>query len=58
MSGTSMACPHVAGLAALAVSLGADTPAKVKEALKKAATPLGLKPGEEGAGMINAARIK
>lgn len=58
MSGTSMACPHVAGLAALAVSLGADTPAKVRAALKNAASSLGLKPTEEGAGMIDAAKIK
>lgn len=58
LSGTSMACPHVAGLAALAVSLGADTPAKVKAALKNAASSLGLKPTEEGAGMVNAAKIK
>ncbi len=57
MSGTSMACPHVAGLAALAVAAGADTPEKVRAALKKAATPLGLKPGEEGAGMIDAAKL-
>ncbi len=58
MSGTSMACPHAAGLAVLAVSKGANTPAKVKAALKAAATPLGLKPGEEGAGMVDAAKIK
>ncbi|OGS07041.1 MAG: hypothetical protein A2270_06355 [Elusimicrobia bacterium RIFOXYA12_FULL_51_18] len=57
MSGTSMASPHVAGLAALAVASGADTPAKVRAALKKAATPLGLKPVEEGAGMIDAAKL-
>lgn len=57
MSGTSMASPHVAGLAALAVSFGADTPAKVRAALQKAATKLGLKPGEEGAGMVNAAEL-
>jgi len=58
MSGTSMASPHVAGLAVLAIGAGADTPAKVRAALKKAATPLGLKPGEEGAGMIDAAKLK
>lgn len=58
MSGTSMACPHMAGLAVLAVSLGADTPAKVKAALKGAASSIGLKPTEEGAGLVNAAKIK
>lgn len=57
LSGTSMASPHVAGLAALAVASGADTPVKVKAALKKAASSIGLKPTEEGAGMINAATL-
>ncbi len=57
MSGTSMACPHVAGLAALAVASGASTPAQVKATLKKAAVSIGLKPTEEGAGMIDAAKI-
>ncbi|MBU2573551.1 MAG: S8 family peptidase [Elusimicrobia bacterium] len=57
MSGTSMASPHVAGLASLAVSLGADTPAKVKEALIKAAVSINLKPDEEGAGLINAGKL-
>jgi subtilisin family serine protease len=57
MSGTSMAAPHVTGLAALSVAGGADTPAKVKAALKKAAVSLGLKPEEEGAGMVDAARL-
>jgi subtilisin family serine protease len=57
MSGTSMASPHVAGLAALAAAFGADTPAKVRAALQNASTRLGLKPGEEGAGMINAAKL-
>jgi subtilisin len=57
MSGTSMACPHVAGLAALAVAAGAKTPAAVREALKKSASSLGLKPTEEGAGLVDAAKL-
>lgn len=57
MSGTSMASPHVAGLAALAVSLGADTPAKVKDALAKAAVSINLKPEEQGAGLIDASKL-
>ena len=56
-SGTSMAAPHVAGLAALAISLGADTPLKVKEALTKAAVKLELEPEEQGAGLIDAAKL-
>jgi len=57
MSGTSMASPHVAGLAALAVSAGAKTPDEVFEMLKKAASYLGLKPTEEGNGLIDASKI-
>lgn len=52
-----MASPHVAGLAALAVSLGADTPVKVKEALTKAAVKLDLQPDEQGAGLIDAGKL-
>ncbi|MEI7529706.1 MAG: S8 family peptidase [Elusimicrobiota bacterium] len=59
MSGTSMACPHVAGLAALAISAGASTPAAAREALVKAATKLpGLKPTDQGAGMIDASKFQ
>lgn len=57
LSGTSMASPHVAGLAAIAVAGGADTPAKVRAALKKAASTLGMKPTEEGAGIIDASKL-
>ena len=40
-SGTSMACPHVAGAAALIVSLGFSYPAQVKEMLVSAAVDAG-----------------
>ena len=58
MSGTSMACPHVAGLAALAISAGADTPAAARQALTKAAVKLpGLKPTDQGAGLVDASKL-
>ena len=58
MSGTSMASPHVAGLAALAVGAGADTPDKVRAALKNAATLLpGLKPADQGNGLVDAFKL-
>lgn len=57
LSGTSMASPHVAGLAALAVSRGARTPAAVRAALQKAAVSIGLQPAEEGAGLVDAAKL-
>jgi subtilisin family serine protease len=58
LSGTSMATPHVAGLAALAVARGAATPAAVRAALRKAATPLpNLGPELQGAGMIDAGKL-
>ncbi len=61
MSGTSMAAPHVSGLAALAVSLGwtgATGPDGVIEQLKKAARPLhGLGRDEQGSGQIDAGKL-
>ena len=61
-SGTSMASPHVAGLAALAVSqgyVGLNGPDGVFAQLKKAASPLagGLTAEMQGAGMIDAGKL-
>ncbi|MBI4056951.1 MAG: S8 family peptidase [Elusimicrobia bacterium] len=57
-SGTSMATPHVTGLAVLAVSLGASNPDRVRAALQAAAKPVpGLSVNEQGAGIIDAARL-
>ncbi|PIU19734.1 MAG: peptidase S8 [Elusimicrobia bacterium CG08_land_8_20_14_0_20_59_10] len=59
MSGTSMSCPHVAGLAALAIGAGAGTPDEVREKLTGAAVLLpGLKPTDQGAGLVNAANLR
>ena len=52
--GTSMASPHVAGVAALVVSTGVKNPKKVEEILFKTATKKGDKM-KYGAGIVNAA---
>lgn len=59
LSGTSMASPHVAGLAALVVGIGVEDPSYVKEVLSRAARKLpNLKDIEQGYGMIDASNIK
>lgn len=52
--GTSMASPHVAGVAALLVSQGVKGPEAVRARLQKTATPKG-DPLKYGAGLLNAA---
>lgn len=58
LSGTSMATPHVTGLAALAFSRGAHNASAIRAMLYAAATPLkGLTPELQGRGMIDAAKL-
>lgn len=55
LSGTSMASPHVAGLAAIAIGAGAKDPAQVRAALTGAATKLsGLEAEQQGSGLVDA----
>jgi serine protease len=57
-NGTSMASPHVAGAAALVMSLGVTEPAAVEEALRKGARKVDDSEGAEklyGAGVLQAA---
>ncbi len=55
-NGTSMACPHVSGVAALVLSVNSKlTPAQVRELLKDTVTKLsGYNGNEVGAGLVNA----
>lgn len=57
ISGTSMASPHVSGLAALVISQGAKNPAQVKSAIIRSAEDLGQNGTDKfyGKGRINVA---
>lgn len=59
-SGTSMAAPHITGLAVLAIASGAKGPEAVRASLKNAAMPLPTIQYKEwqGSGMIDAVKIK
>ncbi|MFA5138434.1 MAG: S8 family peptidase [Elusimicrobiota bacterium] len=59
MSGTSMACPHMTGLAALAAAAqGLHGPDAIRAALIRAATPIPNVPAEQqGAGMVDAGQL-
>ena len=55
MTGTSMACPHIAGVCALMLEKnGSLTPGDVKAILMRTAVNVGHTPDEMGAGRVNA----
>ena len=56
MSGTSMACPHVSGVAALVIASGVTSPGSVRQRLDGTATDLGAagRDARYGFGLVNA----
>jgi serine protease AprX len=57
MNGTSMACPHAAGIAALMLAANRDLrPAAVKRIMMSATRSLGVDENAQGSGLVEAAR--
>ena len=59
MDGTSMAAPHVSGVAALLLARHPELmghPDRVKDILRRSATDLGREPSFQGCGLVDALR--
>ena len=54
--GTSMATPHVSGVAALLYSQGITSPAAIEDAIRRFAMPIQARADECGAGLVDARR--